>query len=204
MPYVNMTDMLAKAQREHYAVAQFNLNNLECIRVFLQAAQKTASPLIIGVSGNIARQMGGYRAIAAVTKEMIEAFHISVPVCLHADHGTYEQACAALASGFSSVMYDGSHDSFEANLQNTKILAEACHQQHVTLEAEVGAVAGEEDGITSRGECADPAQCALITACGVDLLAAGIGNIHGQYPPDWKGLDFSTLERIKNRKKSSL
>lgn len=197
MSYVNVSEMLAAAQKGHYAVGQFNLNNLECIRTFLEAAQETRSPIILGVSGNIAKTMGGYSTIAAVTRGMIDAFGVTVPVALHADHGTYEQAMAAANSGFSSVMFDGSHCGFARNLELTGALAALCHERGITLEAEVGAVAGVEDGVSSRGECADPAQCRAIAACGVDLLAAGIGNIHGAYPPDWRGLDFGVLSAVR-------
>lgn len=197
MPYVNAQNMLKNALEGHYAVGQFNLNNLECIGVFMKAAEELHAPIMLGVSGNIAKKMGGYRVIADVTRGMIDAFDISVPVCLHADHGTYEQALAAINSGFSSVMFDGSHDTLEENLRKTETLVQLCHKRGITLEAEVGAVAGTEDGVTSLGECADPEDCRRIAQLGVDFLAAGIGNIHGQYPADWQGLQFGVLQSIR-------
>ncbi|MGN0778014.1 MAG: class II fructose-bisphosphate aldolase [Aristaeellaceae bacterium] len=197
MPYVNARDMLARARQGHYAVGQFNLNNLECIRTFMEAAEETHSPIILGVSGNIAKAMGGYKLIADVTRDFIDALNITVPVCLHADHGTFEQALSAAESGFTSVMYDGSHDGMAENIRRTRYLAELCHSCGLTLETEVGAVAGEEDGVSSRGECASPEDCRIMAELGVDLLAAGIGNVHGAYPSDWAGLDFALLREIR-------
>ena len=197
MPYVNARDMLARARQGHYAVGQFNLNNLECIRAFMEAAEETHSPIILGVSGNIAKAMGGYKLIADVTRDFIDALNITVPVCLHADHGTFEQALSAAESGFTSVMYDGSHDGIEENLRRTRHLAELCHSRGLTLETEVGAVAGVEDGVSSHGECASPEDCRVMAEIGVDLLAAGIGNVHGAYPADWAGLDFGLLDEIR-------
>lgn len=199
MAYVNAAQMLQKARQGGYAVGQFNINNLESIRVFLQAAQEAGAPLMIGVSGGIAKALGGYRTIADTVRNMMDYYRITVPVCLHADHSSYEGAVAALESGFSSVMYDGSRLPFEENLARTAELLERCHARGVSLEAEVGPVSGKEDGGAAEalGELADPAQCAAVAALGVDMLAASIGNVHGAYPADWQGLNFPLLEEIR-------
>ena len=196
MGCVSAAGLVRKAQAGRYAVGQFNLNNLESIRVFLACAQETASPMIIGVSAGIAAQLGGYRTVARAVESMMDYDRITVSVCLHADHSGYAQALEALDSGFSSIMFDGSRLPFEENAEKTAFLAARCHERGASLEAEVGPVAGKEDGGAADGELADPRECAAIAALGVDLLAAGIGNVHGAYPPDWKGLDFGLLDRI--------
>lgn len=197
MPYVNAAGLVRSAQAGRYAVGQFNLNNLESVRAFLACAQETHSPMILGVSSGIAAQLGGYKTIADTVLNIMDYDRITVPVCLHADHSGYDQALAALESGFSSVMFDGSRLPFDENAEKTAYLAARCHERGASLEAEVGPVAGKEDGGAAEGELADPRECAAIAALGVDLLAAGIGNVHGAYPPDWKGLDFDLLERIR-------
>ncbi len=197
MPYVSAAAMLRSALDGRYAVAQININNLESIRSLISAAQSVHAPLMLGVSMGIARQLGGYKTIADVVKNVLEYDQVTIPVCLHADHSSYEAAMEALNSGFSSVMFDGSRLPIEENLRLTRQLAELCHARGVSLEAEVGAVAGHEDGGEAAGEMADPAQCALIASLGVDMLAASIGNMHGAYPPDWKGLNFPLLEKIR-------
>ena len=197
MPYVNTKEMLAEAKKGHYAVGHFNLNNMESVRAFLLAAEEVKSPIILGVSGGTAKYMGGYRTITHMVTDFMAYLGITVPVCLHVDHGTYEEALSALEGGFSSVMFDGSKLSMEENIEKTRYLIGLCHAKGVTLEAEVGAIGGEEDGRISEGECADPRQCEIMKELGVDLLAAGIGNIHGKYPADWKGLRFDVLDSIQ-------
>lgn len=197
MPYVSATAMLRSALEGGYAVAQININNLESIRTLILAAQEAHAPLMLGVSMGIARQLGGYKTVADVVKNVLAYDRITIPVCLHADHSGYEAAVEALNSGFSSIMFDGSRLPIEENLRLTRQLAEDCHARGVSLEAEVGAVAGHEDGGEAEGEMADPAECARIASLGVDMLAAGIGNMHGAYPADWKGLSFPLLEKIR-------
>ncbi len=197
MPYVSASAMLQSALEGRYAVAQININNLESIRALISAAQAIRAPLMLGVSMGIAKQLGGYKTIADVVKNILEYDHITIPVCLHADHSSYEAAVEALDCGFSSVMFDGSRLPIEENLRLTRHLAEECHARGVSLEAEVGAVAGHEDGGEAAGEMASPADCALIASLGVDMLAASIGNMHGAYPPDWKGLNFPLLAEIR-------
>ena len=197
MPYVNTKEMLADAKKNHYAVGHFNLNNMESVRAFLLAAEEVKSPIILGVSGGTAKYMGGYHTITDMVKDFMDYLKITVPVCLHVDHGTYDEALAALEGGFSSIMFDGSKLSIEENIEKTKYLIGLCHAKGVTIEAEVGAIGGEEDGRISEGECADPRQCEIMKDLGVDLLAAGIGNIHGKYPADWKGLHFDVLDSIQ-------
>lgn len=198
MGLVNAIDMVQKAKAGHYAIGQFNLNNMESIRAFLLAAEETHTPVILGVSGGIEQYMGGYRAIAGAVIPFLDTLHITVPVCLHADHSTYEQALRAIDAGMSSVMFDGSKYPFEENLEKTAEVIRLAHAKGMSVEAEVGAVAGTEDGVTSSGEFADPEQCRRIAGLGVDLLAAGIGNIHGVYPADWKGLNFTLLDTIRD------
>ncbi len=197
MPYVNTKEMLADAKKNHYAVGHFNLNNMESVRAFLLAAEEVKSPIILGVSGGTAKYMGGYHTITDMVKDFMDYLKITVPVCLHVDHGTYDEALAALEGGFSSIMFDGSKLSMEENIEKTRYLIGLCHAKGVTIEAEVGAIGGEEDGRISEGECADPKQCEIMKDLGVDLLAAGIGNIHGKYPADWKGLHFDVLDNIQ-------
>ena len=197
MPLVNVKDMMGKAFEGHYAVGQFNINNLEWTKQILLAAEEAQSPVILGVSEGAAKYMTGYKVVADMVKAMIETLNITVPVALHLDHGSYEGAQKALAAGFSSVMFDGSHYAIEENVAKTKEIVELAHAQGATVEAEVGSIGGEEDGVTGRGEVADPAQCKLIADLGIDILAAGIGNIHGQYPANWQGLDFEALAKIQ-------
>lgn len=197
MPQCNAIAMTRAAREGVYAVGQFNLNNLDSIRVFLLSAQELRSPLMLGVSAGVAKRMGGYATIAATVREMVRYFGVTVPVCLHADHSTLEEAMEAARSGFDSVMFDGSQLTIEDNLRSTRMLVDYAHARGISVEAEVGAVAGEEDGRSSRGEVADPEACVRIASLGVDLLAAGFGNVHGVYPPDWQGLDFDTLARIR-------
>ena len=197
MPLVNVKDMMGKALEGHYAVGQFNINNLEWTKQILLAAEEAQSPVILGVSEGAAKYMTGYKVVADMVKAMIETLNITVPVALHLDHGSYEGAQKALAAGFSSVMFDGSHYAIEENVAKTKEIVELAHAQGATVEAEVGSIGGEEDGVTGRGEVADPAQCKLIADLGIDILAAGIGNIHGQYPANWQGLDFDALAKIQ-------
>ena len=197
MPLVNVKDMMGKALEGHYAVGQFNINNLEWTKSILLAAEEAKSPVILGVSEGAAKYMTGYKTVANMVSAMIETLNITVPVALHLDHGTFEGAQKAVAAGFSSVMFDGSHYDIEENIAKTKEIVELAHAQGATVEAEVGSIGGEEDGVTGRGEVADPQQCKLIADLGIDILAAGIGNIHGQYPANWQGLDFDALAKIQ-------
>lgn len=197
MPLVNVKDMMEKAREGHYAVGQFNINNLEWTKAILQTAEELKSPVILGVSEGANKYMTGYKVVADMVKAMIETLNITVPVALHLDHGTYEGAQKALAAGYSSVMFDGSHYDIEENVQKTKEIVAIANSLGATVEAEVGSIGGEEDGVTGKGEVADPAQCKMIADLGIDMLAAGIGNIHGQYPANWQGLDFEALAAIK-------
>ncbi|MBR6527186.1 MAG: class II fructose-1,6-bisphosphate aldolase [Lachnospiraceae bacterium] len=199
MGLVNAKEMLAKAKAGHYAVGHFNLNNMESVRAFLLAAEETRSPIILGVSGGTAKYMGGYKTIAHMVEDFMEFLKITVPVALHVDHGTYEEALAAIEGGFSSIMFDGSKYGIEENVEKTKYIVSLCKEKGITVEAEVGAIGGEEDGRMAMGECADPNECAAIAALGIDMLAAGIGNIHGKYPADWKGLNFDVLAAIQDK-----
>ena len=194
---VNAKEMMQDASRGHYAVGHFNLNNMESIRCFLLAAEEVKSPVILGVSGGTAKYMGGYKTITDTVEGFIDFLDITVPVALHVDHGTYEQALAGLEGGFSSIMFDGSSYPIDDNIEKTKYLVKLCREKGISLEAEVGAIGGEEDGKISEGECADPAECKRIADLGIDMLAAGIGNIHGKYPADWKGLHFDILKKIR-------
>lgn len=196
MAYVSAKEMMQDAKQRGYAVGHFNLNNLEFIRAYLLAAQEARSPIILGVSSGTAKYMGGYRAIVGSVKPFIEFLGVTVPVALHVDHGTYDEAIEAIEAGFSSVMFDGSALPFEENLRKTGELVKLCQERGVSLECEVGGIGGEEDGVTMIGEFADPEECRQMAALGVDMLAAGIGNIHGVYPPDWPGLNFDLLEEI--------
>ncbi len=196
---VSAKEMLQKAEEGHYAVGHFNLNNMESIRAFLEAAQETHSPIILGVSGGTAKYMGGYRTIADTVLGFMNYMNINVPVALHVDHGSYEDALNAIENGFSSVMFDGSKYSIEENLEKTKEVVARAHAKGISVEAEVGAIGGEEDGVIAMGECADPMQCKQIADLGIDFLAAGIGNIHGKYPANWAGLNFEVLDAIKKQ-----
>lgn len=196
MGIVSAQDMLQKARREGYAVGQFNINNLEWTKAILTAAQENRSPVILGVSEGAAKYMVGYNTVVSMVKGMIETMNITVPVALHLDHGSYEGAQAAMAAGFKSVMFDGSHYAIEENLQKTKEIVEQATAQGISVEAEVGSIGGEEDGVTGTGEVADPEECRQIAKLGVTMLAAGIGNIHGSYPDNWQGLDMAVLKEI--------
>ena len=194
---VSATEMLKKAKEGHYAVGQFNINNLEWTKSVLLTAEELKAPVILGVSEGAAKYMTGYTTVAAMVKAMVEALNITVPVALHLDHGSYEGAKAALDAGFSSIMFDGSHYGIEENIEKTKELVAVAHAMGMSIEAEVGSIGGEEDGVIGMGECADPNECKQIADLGVDMLAAGIGNIHGKYPANWKGLSFETLDAIQ-------
>lgn len=198
MALVSAKEMLEKAHAGHYAVGAFNINNLEWTKAILLAAQETNSPVMLGVSEGAGKYMTGYKTITAMVTEMIEALKITVPVALHLDHGSYEGAKAAIAAGFSSVMFDGSHYAFEENLEKSKEIIELAHSKGISVECEVGAIGGEEDGVIGNGEVADPKECEIIASLGVDMLAAGIGNIHGKYPANWTGLNFDVLAEIQN------
>ncbi|MDD6187906.1 MAG: class II fructose-1,6-bisphosphate aldolase [Oscillospiraceae bacterium] len=193
---VNAKEMLAKAKKEGYAVGAFNINNLEWTKAILETAQEMNSPVILGVSEGAGKYMTGFKTVAAMVKAMDESLGITVPVALHLDHGSYEGAKACIEAGFTSIMFDGSHYDIEENVAKTRELVELAHSKGLSIEAEVGGIGGEEDGVVSNGEVADPRECAAIAALGIDMLAAGIGNIHGKYPANWAGLDFVTLEKI--------
>lgn len=193
---VSATDMVKKARAEGYAVAQININNLEWTKAALTAAQEANSPIILGVSEGAARYMTGFKVVATMVKEMDEAMGITVPVALHLDHGSYEGAKECIEAGFTSVMFDGSHYDIEENEEKTREIVELAHAKGISVEAEVGSIGGEEDGVVGTGEVADPEECKRIADLGIDFLAAGIGNIHGVYPENWQGLDFETLEEI--------
>ena len=192
-------EMLQKAKAGHYAVGQFNINNLEWTKAILLTAEEMKSPVILGVSEGAGKYMCGFNTVVAMVKGMIETLGITVPVAVHLDHGTYEGAYKCIEAGFSSVMFDGSHYPIEENVAKTKELVEVCNKLGLSLEAEVGAIGGEEDGVVGGGEVADPDECKMIADLGVTMLAAGIGNIHGKYPENWAGLSFDTLEAINNK-----
>jgi len=196
MGLVSAKDMLEKARSEGYAVGQFNINNLEWTKAILTVAQEKNSPVILGVSEGAAKYMVGYNTVVAMVNGMLETLNITVPVALHLDHGSYEGAKTCIKEGFSSVMFDGSHYPIEENLQKTKEIVEMAKDKGVSVEAEVGSIGGEEDGVTGTGEVADPEECRQIAKLGVTMLAAGIGNIHGSYPANWKGLDMEVLKEI--------
>ncbi|MFA5474147.1 MAG: class II fructose-1,6-bisphosphate aldolase [Acholeplasmataceae bacterium] len=195
---VSAREMLLKARREGYAVAQININNLEWTKTVLQTVNELNSPVILGVSEGAAKYMGGFRTVMAMVRELDAFYNIKVPVAVHLDHGTYDGAFQALEAGFTSIMFDGSHYPFDENLAKTKEVVEACHAKGVSVEAEVGSIGGEEDGVIGGGEIADPEECRQIAATGVDMFAAGIGNIHGQYPANWRGLDFEVLKEVQD------
>ncbi len=199
MPLVNAKEMMEKAREGHYAVGAFNINNLEWTKAILLTAQELNAPVMLGVSEGANKYMTGYKVVADMVKAMIESLNITVPVALHLDHGTYEGAKAALKAGYSSVMFDGSHYPIEENIAKTKEIVTIAHFMGATVEAEVGSIGGEEDGVTGRGEVADPNQCKMVADLGIDMLAAGIGNIHGKYPANWQGLDFEALAAIKEK-----
>jgi len=193
---VSAKEMLNKAKEGKYAVGQFNINNLEWTKAVLLTAQENNSPVILGVSEGAGKYMGGYKTIVGMVNGMLEELNITVPVALHLDHGSYDGALKAIEAGFSSVMFDGSHYSIEENISKTKEIVEIAHSKGISVEAEVGSIGGEEDGVVGNGEVADPNECKLIADLGVDMLAAGIGNIHGKYPENWAGLNFDALEAI--------
>ena len=196
---VSAKEMLQKAREGHYAVGQFNINNLEWTKSILLTAEELKSPVILGVSEGAGKYMCGFKTVAAMVKAMIEELKITVPVALHLDHGSYEGCYKCIEAGFSSIMFDGSHYPIEENVAKTKELVAVCAEKGMSLEAEVGSIGGEEDGVIGMGECADPDECKMIADLGVTMLAAGIGNIHGKYPANWKGLSFETLEAISGK-----
>ena len=196
---VSAKEMLEKAKAGHYAVGQFNINNLEWAKSILLTAEEMKSPVILGVSEGAGKYMCGYKTIVGMVEGMIEGLGITVPVALHLDHGSYEGAYKCIEAGFSSVMFDGSHYPIEENIAKTTELVKVCEEKGLSLEAEVGAIGGEEDGVIGGGEVADPNECKMIADLGVTMLAAGIGNIHGKYPANWAGLNFETLAAISEK-----
>ena len=194
---VSAKEMLTKAKAGKYAVGQFNINNLEWTKAILQTAEELKSPVILGVSEGAGKYMCGYKTVVGMVNGMLEEMKITVPVALHLDHGSYEGAKKCIEAGFSSIMFDGSHYPIEENIAKTKELVETCNKLGLSLEAEVGAIGGEEDGVIGGGEVADPKECKMIADLGVTMLAAGIGNIHGKYPANWQGLSFETLDAIQ-------
>ena len=194
---VTAEDMLKKAVAGKYAVGQFNINNLEWTKAVLLTAQELNSPVILGVSEGAGKYMAGFETVAAMVKAMDESLGITVPVALHLDHGTYEGCYKCIKAGFTSIMFDGSHYPIEENVDKTKELVSVTRAMGMSLEAEVGSIGGEEDGVIGMGECADPNECKSVADLGVTMLAAGIGNIHGKYPANWQGLSFETLAAIK-------
>ena len=196
---VSAKEMLNKAKAGHYAVGQFNINNLEWTKAILLTAQECNSPVILGVSEGAGKYMCGYKTIVGMVNGMIEELGITVPVALHLDHGSYEGAMKCIKAGFSSVMFDGSHYPIEENIAKTTELVKLTGELGLSLEAEVGAIGGEEDGVVGNGECADPNECKMIADLGVTMLAAGIGNIHGKYPANWPGLSFETLAAVSEK-----
>lgn len=196
---VTATEMLNKAKAGHYAVGHFNINNLEWTKAILSTAQELNSPVILGVSEGAGKYMGGYHAIVGMVNGLLQDMNITVPVALHLDHGSFEGCYKCIEAGFSSIMFDGSHYSIEENIEKTKKLVADAHAAGLSIEAEVGSIGGEEDGVIGMGECADPNECKQIADLGVDFLAAGIGNIHGKYPANWKGLSFETLAAVQEK-----
>ena len=194
---VSAKEMLQKAKAGHYAVGQFNINNLEWTKAILTAAEECKSPVILGVSEGAGKYMTGYKTVVGMVNGMLEELNITVPVALHLDHGSYEGCLKCVEAGFSSIMFDGSHYPIEENIEKTKELVKIAHAMGLSLEAEVGSIGGEEDGVVGMGECADPKECKAIADLGIDFLAAGIGNIHGKYPANWQGLNFEVLENVK-------
>ena len=194
---VSAKEMLNKAKAGHYAVGQFNINNLEWTKSILATAQELNSPVILGVSEGAGKYMTGYKTVVGMVNGMLEEMKITVPVALHLDHGSYEGCLKCVEAGFSSIMFDGSHYAIDENVAKTKELVKIAYDKGMSIEAEVGAIGGEEDGVIGKGECADPQECKSIADLGVDMLAAGIGNIHGKYPENWEGLSFDTLDAIQ-------
>ena len=196
---VSAKEMLNKAKAGHYAVGQFNINNLEWTKSILLAAEETRSPVILGVSEGAGKYMTGYKTVVGMVNGMLEELNISVPVALHLDHGSYEGCYKCIEAGFSSIMFDGSHYPIEENVEKTKELVKVATGKGMSIEAEVGSIGGEEDGVIGKGECADPEECKAVADLGVTMLAAGIGNIHGKYPANWQGLSFETLDAIQQK-----
>ena len=196
---VSATEMLKKAKAGHYAVGQFNINNLEWTKAALLTAQECSSPIILGVSEGAGKYMCGFKTVAAMVSAMVDSLGITVPVALHLDHGSYDGALACIEAGFSSVMFDGSHYEIEENIEKTKEIISIAHSKGISVEAEVGAIGGEEDGVVGSGEVANSDECKMIADLGVDMLAAGIGNIHGKYPANWTGLNFDVLAEIQEK-----
>ena len=194
---VSAKEMLTKAKAGKYAVGQFNINNLEWTKSILLTAEELKSPVILGVSEGAGKYMCGYKTVVGMVNGMLEELGITVPVALHLDHGTYDGAKACIEAGFSSIMFDGSHYPIEENVAKTKELVAVCNEKGMSIEAEVGSIGGEEDGVVGAGECADPEECKMIADLGVTMLAAGIGNIHGKYPENWAGLSFETLDAVQ-------
>ena len=194
---VSAKEMLDKAKAGHYAVGQFNINNLEWTKSVLLTAEECKSPVILGVSEGAGKYMTGFKTVAAMVKAMHDELNITVPVALHLDHGTYDGCYKCIKAGFTSIMFDGSHYPIDENVEKTKELVAVAHAMGMSIEAEVGSIGGEEDGVVGMGECADPEECKRIADLGVDMLAAGIGNIHGKYPENWAGLSFETLDAIQ-------
>lgn len=199
MALVSAKEMLQKAKAGHYAVGQFNINNLEWTKAILLTAEECKSPVILGVSEGAGKYMAGYKTVVGMVNGMLEELNITVPVALHLDHGSYEGAKKCIEAGFSSIMFDGSHLPFEENVEKTKELVAICNEKGMSIEAEVGSIGGEEDGVVGMGECADPQECKAIADLGVTMLAAGIGNIHGKYPANWPGLSFETLAAVQEK-----
>ncbi|MCH5280979.1 MAG: class II fructose-1,6-bisphosphate aldolase [Lachnospiraceae bacterium] len=196
---VSATEMLKKAKAGHYAVGQFNINNLEWTKAILLTAQECNSPVILGVSEGAGKYMGGYDVVMGMVNGLIKDQNITVPVAVHLDHGSYDHCYKCMEAGFPSVMFDGSHYAIEENIEKTKELVAAAHAKGISIEAEVGSIGGEEDGVVGMGECADPDECKRIADLGIDFLAAGIGNIHGKYPENWAGLQFDVLDAIQQK-----
>ena len=196
---VSAKEMLTKAKAGKYAVGQFNINNLEWTKAVLLTAQELNSPVILGVSEGAGKYMAGYKTVVGMVNAMLEELKITVPVALHLDHGSYEGAKKCIEAGFSSIMFDGSHYPIEENIEKTQELVAICNEKGLSIEAEVGSIGGEEDGVVGKGECADPNECKMIADLGVTMLAAGIGNIHGKYPENWEGLSFETLAAVQEK-----
>ena len=196
---VSAKEMLTKAREGKYAVGQFNINNLEWSKAILLTAQEMNSPVILGVSEGAGKYMGGFKVVSGMVNGLLEELNITVPVALHLDHGTYDGCYKCIEAGFSSIMFDGSHYPIAENVEKTKELVAICNEKGMSLEAEVGSIGGEEDGVVGMGECADPDECKAIADLGVTMLAAGIGNIHGKYPDNWPGLSFETLAAVKEK-----
>ena len=196
---VSATEMLQKAKAGHYAVGQFNINNLEWTKSILSTAQELNSPVILGVSEGAGKYMGGYHAVVGMVNGLMQDMNITVPVALHLDHGSFEGCYKCIEAGFSSIMFDGSHYPIAENVEKTTKLVADAHEKGLSIEAEVGSIGGEEDGVVGMGECADPDECKAIADLGVDFLAAGIGNIHGKYPENWKGLSVETLDAVQQK-----